>query len=126
MFARVVRSATLVEKNKGYVLASHSIGSSQLWIILKHVIPNIMPQVIVLATVNIGSAILSAASLGFLGLGAQPPTPEWGYMVNVGRDFMQFAPWLTVAPGVSIMVTVLAANIFGDGLSDALDPRLRK
>lgn len=125
MFARVVRSAVLVEKNKGYILASESIGTSNLRIILTHILPNIVAPLIVLTTVNIGSAILSAASMGFLGLGAQPPTPEWGNMVNVGREYLQIASWLIVAPGTAIMVTVLAANLLGDGLRDALDPRLR-
>jgi len=124
-FARVIRSTALVEKEKDYVLAARIIGCGHARIITRHVLPNAIAPLIVLATLNIGWAILSAASLGFLGLGAQPPTPEWGSMANTGRLYIQSAPWLIAFPGLAIMITVLAANLTGDGLRDALDPRLR-
>ena len=126
IFARVIRSAVYVEKEKDYILAAKSIGTSDPLIIGLHIFPNIMAPVIVLTTLNVGMAILYAASLGFLGLGAQPPTPEWGNMVNIGRQYLQIAPWLIWYPGIAIMLTVLGANLMGDGLRDALDPRLRR
>ena len=126
LFARVVRSAVYAEKEKDYILASKSLGAAAAWMIVRHLVPNIMPAIIVLVTVSIGNAILAAAALGFLGLGAQPPTPEWGALVNVGRDYIQIAPWLVWFPGIAIMATVLGANMLGDGLRDALDPRLRR
>ena len=126
LFARVVRSAVYAEKEKDYILASKSIGAGAPWMIFRHMVPNILPAIIVLVTVSIGNAILAAAALGFLGLGAQPPTPEWGALVNVGRDYVQIAPWLVWFPGLAIMATVLGANMLGDGLRDALDPRLRR
>ncbi len=126
LFARVVRSAVYAEKEKDYILASKSLGAGAPWMIIRHLVPNILPAIIVLVTVSIGNAILAAAALGFLGLGAQPPTPEWGALVNVGRDYIQIAPWLVWFPGIAIMATVLGANMLGDGLRDALDPRLRR
>ena len=126
LFARLIRSTVFVEKEKDYILAARTIGSNDFLIIGLHVLPNIIPPLIVLTTLTVGSAILLTSSLGFLGLGAQPPTPEWGNMTNVGRAYLQIAPWLIWFPGAAIMVTVLAANLLGDGLRDALDPRLRK
>lgn len=126
LFARVVRSAVYAEKGKDYILASKSLGAGAPWVIVRHVMPNILPSIIILVTVSVGNAILAAAALGFLGLGAQPPTPEWGALVNVGRDYVQIAPWLVWCPGIAIMATVLGANMLGDGLRDSLDPRLRR
>ena len=126
LFARMIRSTVFVEKQKDYILAAKSIGASDYLIIGLHILPNTLPPLIVLTTLTIGSAILLASSLGFLGLGAQPPIPEWGNMTNVGRAYMQIAPWLIWFPGAAIMITVLAANMLGDGLRDALDPRLRR
>lgn len=126
LFARVVRSTVYAERGKDYVLACRSLGGSGGWILLRHIAPNIFPSIIVLVTVSIGNAILAAAALGFLGLGAQPPTPEWGALVNVGRDYIQIAPWLVWFPGLAIMATVLGANMLGDGMRDALDPKLRR
>ena len=126
LFARLVRSAVYAERARDYVLASRSIGAGSFFIMARHVVPNIMPSIIVLVTLSIGNAILSAAALGFLGLGAQPPIPEWGNLVNVGRDYIQMAPWLIWFPGIAIMLTVLGANLLGDGLRDALDPKLRR
>ncbi len=126
LFARLVRSAVYAERERDYVMASRSLGGGAFFIVLRHIIPNIMPSLIVLVTLSIGNAILSAAALGFLGLGAQPPTPEWGNLVNIGQEFMLEAPWLVWFPGLAIVVTVLGANLLGDGLRDALDPKLRK
>jgi peptide/nickel transport system permease protein len=92
---------------------------------VKHVLPNVIAPVIVLATLRVGTAILTAAGLSFLGLGAQPPSPEWGALVNDGRNYLRVAWWITTFPGLAIMVTVLAVNQVGDGLRDALDPRSR-
>ena len=126
LFARLVRSAVYAERERDYVVASRSLGAGSFFILIQHIIPNIMPSLIVLVTLSIGNAILSAAGLGFLGLGAQPPTPEWGNLVNIGQEFMLEAPWLVWFPGLAIVVTVLGANLLGDGLRDALDPKLRK
>jgi len=125
LFARLIRSAVYAERNKDYILASRSLGAGSGFIILRHVIPNILPSIIVLVTLSIGNAILSAAALGFLGLGAQPPLAEWGNLINVGRDYLQFAPWLIWFPGIAVIITVIAANLLGDGLQDALDPKQR-
>ena len=126
LFARLIRSVVYAEKERDYILASRSLGAGPLFIILRHVLPNILGPLIVLITVSIGNAILAAAALGFLGLGAQPPLPEWGTLVNSGREYIQIAPWLVWFPGLAIMVTVLSANLLGDGLRDALDPKLRR
>lgn len=107
-----------------YVTAAHSIGVGAVQIMVRHILPNILAPVIVLSTVSIGTAIISAASLGYLGLGAQPPTPEWGLILNQGRSYMRQAWWISAFPGLTIMVTVFAINLLGDGLRDALDPRL--
>jgi ABC-type dipeptide/oligopeptide/nickel transport system permease subunit len=126
LFARLVRSVVYAEREKDFVLASRSLGAGSLLIVLRHILPNILPSLIVLITLSIGNAILAAASLGFLGLGAQPPTPEWGNLVNIGQEFMREAPWLVWFPGLAIVATVLGANMLGDGLRDSLDPRLRR
>ncbi len=91
--------------------------------LLRHLLPNVMPTMIVVATLGLSNAILAAAALGFLGLGAQPPQPEWGYMLSAGRDFMNKAPWLMLYPGLAIALTVFAFNILGDALREAMDPR---
>jgi peptide/nickel transport system permease protein len=126
LFARVVRSAVFVERERDFVLASRSLGAGPFFILMGHILPNILPSLIVLVTLSVGNAILSAAALGFLGMGAQPPIPEWGNLVNVGRDYLKIAPWLIWFPGLAIMLTVLGANLLGDGLRDALDPKLRR
>jgi len=123
-YTRLVRSAVLSAKEEVYVLAARSIGVRAPSIIARHILPNVLAPVIVLSTVSIGTAIISAASLGYLGLGAQPPTPEWGLILNQGRSYMRQAWWISTFPGLTIMVTVFAINMLGDGLRDALDPRL--
>ncbi len=125
-YARVVRGAVLAEKKKEYVEAIRTLGAGNLYIMLRHLLPNIMAPVIVMASVGIGYAILAAAGLSFLGLGAPPPAPVWGAMLNYGKDYLQTAPHLTIFPGLAIMVTVLAFNLAGDGLRDQFDPRMKK
>lgn len=124
-YARIVRGVVLSAREQPYVEAARLIGCRTRRILLRHVLPNVMAPIIVLATLDIAHALLSASSLSFLGLGAQPPTPEWGLMLNEGRAYLRVAPWVTTVPGVTIMLAVLGVNVFGDGLRDALDPRLR-
>lgn len=125
-FARIVRSSVLEIKSKDYVEAARALGASHWRIMLRHVMINALSPLIVQSTLTIASAILNAAALGFLGLGAQPPTPEWGVMLSDGRLLLLVAPWIVTFPGIAIMLSVLGFNIFGDGLRDALDPRMRK
>lgn len=126
VFARVVRSSALSVREQEYVEAAVALGSTDARVLLRHVLPNCLAPIVVLATLNLGTAILSAAALSFLGLGAQPPAPEWGAMLNSGRNFITDAWWLTVYPGVAIMVAVLGFNLAGDALRDAIDPRLAR
>ncbi len=125
-YARIVRGSILSVKEKRFVEAARAIGCSDIRIATRHILPNVLSPVIVLATLNMGSIILSIAGLSFLGLGVQPPTPEWGAMLNEGKPFMETAPHLMIFPGLMIMITVLAFNFLGDGLRDALDPRLKE
>lgn len=125
-YARIVRSTVLSVKETEYVEAARAIGGNDLRIIFRHVLPNCMAPIIVQTTMGIGTAILDAAGLSFLGLGAQPPTPEWGAMLSDGRSVMQQAPWMMFYPGLAIMLVVLGFNLLGDGLRDALDPRLKQ
>ena len=103
--------------------AAVTVGCTDLRILWRHILPNLFGSIIVLATVDVGWAILNASALSFLGLGVQPPSPEWGAMLNEGRGYLRDAPWLTMAPGLAITLTVLAVNVLGDALRDALDPR---
>lgn len=125
VFARIVRGSTLAIKNTVYVEAARSIGSKNKRLIFKHIFPGTMSSIIVNFTMRIGSAILTASSLSFLGLGAQPPTPEWGAMLSSGRNYLNTAPHVALFPGLAIFITVLAFNLFGDGLRDALDPKIK-
>jgi peptide/nickel transport system permease protein len=122
-YARVIRGIVLSVKEKEYVLAARACGTSEFGIVARHIFPNVLSTLIVLATLDMGKIILSISGLSFLGLGAQPPTPEWGSMLNDGRSFMQLAPQLMIYPGLAIMLVVLAFNLLGDGLRDAFDPR---
>jgi peptide/nickel transport system permease protein len=124
-FARVVRGATLVVRAQEYVDAARALGAGTARIAARHVLPNAAAPVIVQATLGVGTAILASAGLSFLGLGAQPPTPDWGGMLASGREFMLQAWWIATFPGLAIMATVLGFNLVGDALRDALDPRLR-
>jgi peptide/nickel transport system permease protein len=124
-YARTVRAATLVVKETDYILATRAAGATSTRIMFRHVLPNVVTPVIVLATIGIAGAILAISGLSFIGLGAQPPSPEWGSMLSQARLYLQRAWWITTFPGVAIMLSVLSINIIGDALRDALDPRLR-
>ena len=123
--ARIVRAETLKLKETEFVEAARSIGVGKLTIMLRHILPNCVPSLIVLFTLNIPSAILSESSLSFLSIGIKPPQASWGLMVNAGRQFLYSQPWLSLSPSVAIMVVVLAFNFLGDGLRDVLDPHLK-
>jgi peptide/nickel transport system permease protein len=124
-YARLVRAAVLAIKNLPYIEAATLIGGTTWHTITRHLIPNITPLLIVQTSLLLSTAILAEASLSFLGLGTQPPDPSWGTMLGSGRKFMELSPWVAVAPGIAIVITVLGFNFLGDGLRDALDPRLR-
>jgi peptide/nickel transport system permease protein len=124
-FARVTRSSTLAVKEMDFVFAERAIGAGSYHVLVKHILPNVIQPVIVLASLRVASAIIAAASLSFLGFGAQPPTPDWGAMLADGRRYLQTAWWIAVFPGLAIMIMVLATNMVGDGLRDALDPRFQ-
>jgi peptide/nickel transport system permease protein len=125
-YARIARGAVLSVKEYAFVEAARSLGSGGARILIEHIIPNIVHPIIVLATLNMGQTILSIAGLSFLGLGAQPPAPEWGVMLNEACSFMGLAPHLFIFPGLAITVAVMAFNFLGDGLRDMLDPRFKK
>jgi ABC-type dipeptide/oligopeptide/nickel transport system permease subunit len=125
-FIRLVRASVLQEKNKQYVIASQSFGSSHFRVLVLNIFPNCQAPLVVQGTLGFSSAILDAAALGFLGLGAQAPTPEWGTMLADARPFIESNPWLVTLPGICILLVVLGFNLLGDGLRDALDPRLKK
>jgi dipeptide transport system permease protein len=125
-YVRIARATVITETAKDYVTAAKVAGAGSLRLMLKEVLPNCAAPLIVQATLGISTAILDAAALGFLGLGAQPPTPEWGTMLADAREFILRAWWVVTLPGVMILITVLAFNLFGDGLRDALDPKLKR
>jgi peptide/nickel transport system permease protein len=122
LLARVMRAPVLAEREKEYIEAMRALGASRVVIALKHLLPNVLSPFVVQGAVAFSQAILIEASLSYLGLSAQPPTPSWGNMLNEGRTFLETAPWISVFPGVAIMVAVLAFNLVGDGLRDVLDP----
>jgi len=124
-YTRLVRGQVLSARRQAYVRAAVTVGCTDLRILLRHILPNVFGPIIVLATLDVGWAILNASALSFLGLGVQPPTPEWGAMLNEGRGYLRDAPWVTAAPGLAIALTALAVNLVGDALRDALDPRRR-
>lgn len=124
-FARIVRGSVLSIKEKEYVEAARAMGQPNPRIITRHVLANAWAPIIVLATLSIGQAIIYAAGLSFIGLGTQPPNADWGVMLSSGREYLRDAPWLGFFPGLAILITVLAFNLFGDGLRDALDPRMQ-
>jgi peptide/nickel transport system permease protein len=123
-YVRVTRGSTLSVKQMDYVIAAQAIGSPSGYIIVRHILPNVLLPLIVLTSLNVAGAILFTAGLSFLGLGAQPPTPEWGVMLTTGRQYLREAWWSLVFPGLAMTITILAINLVGDGLRDALDPRL--
>ncbi len=124
VYARLVRGVVLSLKEREYVEAARALGAGEARIVFSHILPNCLSPLIVQSTLQVASAILSAAALGFLGLGAQPPMPEWGAMLSKGRLYLRVAPHLSIFPGLAILITTLAFNLLGDGLRDALDPRM--
>jgi peptide/nickel transport system permease protein len=124
-FARIVRAAVLPVVGAEYIEASRAIGLGSISVILKNVVPNALGPIIVQSTMAVASMIITAASLSFLGMGIQPPTPEWGVMLAEAKDYMRQYPYLIIFPGCAIMLSALSLNLFGDGLRDALDPKLK-
>lgn len=125
-FARVVRGAVLSIVGQEYIEAAHCMGASDTWIIAKHILPNCSAPIIVQSTLRVAQAILAAASLSFLGLGIQPPFPEWGGMLAGARGYVRDYAYMTIFPGLAIMITIMALNFLGDGLRDAMDPKLKR
>lgn len=125
-FARVVRSETMRIRKLDFVDASITMGVSRLKIIFTHVLPNVLPAILVVATLDIALVIISEASLSFLGLGVQPPTASWGVMISEGRDFLYDQPWIVIAPGLAVLISAVGINLFGDFLRDYFDPRLER
>ena len=126
MSCRMTRAAVLGVRHQEYLEAATSINASTPRIIFRHVIPNSFAPLLVSATMSVGNVIMAAAMLSFIGLGIQPPIPEWGSMISGGRNLIRTCPWMVTFPGIFIMLTVLAFNMLGDGLRDALDPKLKK
>jgi len=124
-FARLVRGITLSLKEQTYVEAARSLGATPAWILYKHILPNALPLILVAGSLRVGGFILLEASLSFLGLGVQPPTPTWGSMISLNRAYINSAPWMVIFPGLAISITVISFNILGDFLRDKLDPRMR-
>ena len=125
-FARIVRSETMRIRTLDYVDAATTMGVSQMRIIFTHVLPNVLPAVLVVATLDIALVIISEAALSFLGLGVQPPTASWGVMISEGRDFLYEQPWIVIAPGIAVLISSVGINLFGDFLRDYFDPRLER
>lgn len=124
-YVRITRGTVLSVKEREFVLAARTVGAGAPSIMLRHILPNVLAPLIVLATLGMAAAIITGSALSFLGLGIKPPTPEWGNMLAEGREFLQHAPWVAFFPGLAIMLTVLSINLLGDGLRDVLDPRMR-
>ena len=124
-FARVVRAAVMSTREQEFVEAARACGASDFIIIVRHVLPNALGPIIIQATMGVGRMILTAAGLSFIGMGVTPPTPEWGSMLSEGREFMRYSPYITLFPGIAIILTSLSLNLLGDGLRDALDPKLK-
>jgi peptide/nickel transport system permease protein len=124
-YARLVRGSVLAARENLYVESARALGIRDPSILARHILPNVVAPLVVTATLGLGTAILAAAALSFLGLGSQPPQPEWGRMLSEGRDYLREAWWISTFPGLAIMLTVLGMNLLGDGLRDVLDPRLK-
>jgi dipeptide transport system permease protein len=125
-FVRLVRASALAELGKEYVASARVIGVSKFHLMFRTVLPNCLAPMIVAAALGVSEAILEAAALGFLGLGAQPPTPEWGAMLADAREYIRSNPWIVTMPGLAILITVVSINLMGDGLRDALDPKMQR
>jgi len=126
IYARIVKASVISIKEQEYIEAARAVGAGDARIIFRHILPNSLAPIIVQGTLGVATAILSAAGLSFIGLGIEPPTPEWGAMLSAGRHIIRRAPHVTTFPGVAIMITIFALNLLGDGLRDALDPRLKQ
>lgn len=124
--ARLVRAEVLSLRERDFILAARALGASDLRIIFRHILPNALSPVLVSATLGVAGAILTESSLSFLGIGVRPPTPSWGNILTSGKDYIEFAWWLSLFPGLAILVTVLSYNLLGEGIRDALDPRLHR
>jgi peptide/nickel transport system permease protein len=124
-FARLTRGEVLAIKNRDFIEAVRAIGANPFRVILYHLVPNIISPIIIMGTLYIATAIITEANLSFLGLGVQPPTATWGGMISDGRPFLRSSPWVSAVPGIAIALSVLSFNVFGDGLRDALDPKLK-
>jgi len=125
-FARITRASAITVKEQDYVEAIVALGASDLRILMRHVLLNAFPPLLVQSTLCIGYAIINSASLSFLGLGTAPPTPDWGLMMSMGREYIRDASWLITFPGMAVLITVIGFNLLGDGLRDSLDPRMRE
>ena len=125
LFSRVARGPVIAERAREYVFAALALGAGSLRVVLRHILPNVVAPLIVQVSVSLAYAILTEAALSYLGLGTQPPAPSWGTMLNEGRTYLETAPWMSVFPGVAIMLAVLGFNLLGDGLREVLDPQLR-
>jgi peptide/nickel transport system permease protein len=125
LFSRVVRGPVIAERAKEYAVAALGLGAGAFRVVLRHILPNVLAPLIVQTSVSLAYAILTEAALSYLGLGTQPPAPSWGTMLNEGRTYLETAPWMSVFPGLAIMLAVLGFNLLGDGLRSALDPQLR-
>jgi peptide/nickel transport system permease protein len=125
VYVRTTRASTLSVKQNEFIVAANASGARASRVITRHILPNVAAPIIVLATLGVGIAVLTAASLSFIGIGAQPPTPEWGSMLATARTYVRDAPWIAAFPGLAIVILVLALNLLGDGLREALDPRMR-
>jgi peptide/nickel transport system permease protein len=125
-YARLTRASVLTTREQLYVEGARALGARDVFILVRYIFPNVVAPLIVTATLGLGTAILAAAALSFIGLGSQPPIPEWGRMLSEGRDYLREAWWISTFPGLGIMLTVLAMNLLGDGLRDVLDPRLKQ
>jgi peptide/nickel transport system permease protein len=125
-FSRIIRGPVLSEKEREYIQAARALGASPVYILLKHILPNILAPILVASTVSFSLALLSEAALSYLGLGVQPPDPSWGTMLLTGKRFFEVAPWTAIFPGLAIVIAVLGSNLLGDALRDVLDPRLKR
>lgn len=125
-YARVSRGETIMFRDSEYIQAARAIGNSKKQIMINYVFPSVISKIVILISLDIGTIILYCASLSFLGLGAQPPSPDWGVMISEGKEYMQYAPWVAIAPGIAIAFSALAFNMLGDGLRDLLDPRMKE
>jgi ABC-type dipeptide/oligopeptide/nickel transport systems, permease components len=124
-FIRLVRGEVLAQREREYLMAARASGLNNLSLIVRHILPNVLGPIVIQATLNVASAIIAEASLSYLGLGTQPPTPSWGAMLAEGQGYMAQAPWMSIFPGIFIFIAVISINIFGDGIHDWLDPKLK-